>query len=196
MNPLRRELLQAVVEVARAIFRAQAASVAVLDHETGEFVFTAVAGAGEEIVGTRFAAGKGLAGTVAQSGEPLIADDLAGDASFARDVAQSTGYVPGAMMVAPLIRGDATLGVVSVLDRGATDRGPLQELELLARFAELAAVSLEATAAATVTPPEIAALVPRMGAVSDERRRSAARLLESLSELLDPPPDADDGLER
>ena len=99
-------------------------------------------------------------------------------------------------MVAPLLRGDATLGVVSVLDRGATDRSPLQELELLTRFAELAAVSLEATGEATVTPPEIATLVPRMGAVSDERRRSAGRLLESLSELLGPLPDADDGLER
>jgi signal transduction protein with GAF and PtsI domain len=197
VSALRRELLQAVVEVARAIFLAEAASIAVLDHESGEFVFTAVAGTGEEIVGSRFAAGKGLAGMVAQSGEPLIVDDLAGESHFARDVAESTGYVPNAMMVAPLIRGEDTLGVLSVLDRGATGRKPLEELELLARCAAQAAVSLEATADAPAVAPQIAALARRLDAVSHDRRGSAERLLASLSELLAPDPGADDdGLER
>jgi aspartate aminotransferase-like enzyme len=39
-----RELLQSVVEVARAIFRAKASSVFLLDEATDELVFEAVAG--------------------------------------------------------------------------------------------------------------------------------------------------------
>ena len=42
-----RALLQATVEVARAIFRAKAASVFLLDEEAEELVFEAVAGEGE-----------------------------------------------------------------------------------------------------------------------------------------------------
>ena len=53
MSEIRRELMQSVVEVARAIFLAEAASVAVLDPETDRFVFAAVAGAGsDDLVGT------------------------------------------------------------------------------------------------------------------------------------------------
>ncbi len=40
----RRELLQSIADTARAIFIAQAASIAVLDEPAGDFVFEAVAG--------------------------------------------------------------------------------------------------------------------------------------------------------
>ena len=43
-----RELLQSIVEVARAIFGATASSVFLLDEETDELVFEAVAGEGAE----------------------------------------------------------------------------------------------------------------------------------------------------
>jgi GAF domain-containing protein len=193
MSDLRRELLQSVVEVARVIFLAEAASVAVLDREANRFVFAAVAGAGsDDLVGTGFAAGQGLAGTVAQSGEPLIVDNLAGDGRFARDVAEGTGYLPNAMMVAPLLRGEHTLGVLSVLDRGATGRRPLEELEVLSRFADQAALSLEATAlapAAAAPAFDMSALEERLRTAPDDRRRSAEHLLAALSELLGPEPD-------
>jgi GAF domain-containing protein len=195
MSEIRRELLQSVVEVARAIFLAEAASVAVLDPETDRFVFAAVAGAGsDDLVGTGFAAGQGLAGTVAQSGEPLIVDDLANDTRFARAVAERSGYVPNAMMVASLLRGEDTLGVLSVLDRGTTGRRPLQELELLQRFADQAAIALEATSSAVpVAPSVVAALEQRLRSVPDARRRSAEHLLAALEELLAP---ASEDLER
>lgn len=196
MSELRRELLQSVVEVARAIFVAGAASIAVVDAETGRFVFAAVAGAGsDDLVGTGFAAGQGLAGAVAQSGEPLIVDDLTGDRRFARDVAEKTGYVPNAMMVAPLLRGERTLGVLSVLDRGVTGRRPLQELEVLSRLADLAAVSLQTTAAALAdsSPSPAASFDPgtldqRLRALPAPRRRSAEQVLAALGELLAPEP--------
>ena len=41
-----RELLQSIVEVARAIFRAKASSIFLLDEESDELVFEAVAGEG------------------------------------------------------------------------------------------------------------------------------------------------------
>ena len=60
----------------------------------------------------------------------MVVDDLTNDPRFARGVAEESGYVPTAMMVAPLLGEEDTLGVLSVLDRGRTGRTSLEELNL------------------------------------------------------------------
>jgi GAF domain-containing protein len=138
-----RALLQSVVDVARAIFVAAASSVFLLDDEAGELVFQAVSGEGEDmLVGTRFPAHRGIAGWVASSGQAMIADDLTLTRAFARDLAESTGYVPSALMAAPLLSEGRVLGVLEVLDPSPRPRGGLQDLDLLALFAGQAAIAL------------------------------------------------------
>src|SRR6476659_4675301 len=90
-----RSLLQATVEVARAIFRAKAASVFLLDEEADELVFEAVAGEGSDtLVGVRFPASTGVAGWVLVTRQPLVIDDLTRDPRFSRETAERTGFVP------------------------------------------------------------------------------------------------------
>lgn len=191
----RTELLESIVRVARAIFLAQAASIALLDDASQDFVFEAVAGQGaDRLVGMRFPAGQGVAGTVAQTGEPVIIDDLARDPRFARDVASDTGYVPQAMMVAPLERGERTLGVLSVLDRGRTGRTALQELELLVAFATQAALAVDvgesaqhAAALIEQAPAQlglVAHLAQRLDGLPPGRRDAGLRLLADLHTLI------------
>ncbi len=56
-------MLQSIVEVARSLFAAEAASILLLDEEANELVFDAVAGKGSrELLGDRFPAGEGVAG--------------------------------------------------------------------------------------------------------------------------------------
>ncbi|GAB3880572.1 hypothetical protein GCM10027612_08370 [Microbispora bryophytorum subsp. camponoti] len=119
-----RRLLQSTVEVARHVFSSAAASVFLVDQDTGDLIFEAVSGEGEQhLVGTRFAAGTGIAGWVAASGQPMIADEVAAVPQFAQDAAESTGYVPRSIMAAPVIREESCIGVLEVLDRSATWRG-------------------------------------------------------------------------
>ena len=60
-----------IVEVARAMFRAAASSIFLLDEATDELVFEAVSGEGEEeLIGRRFPSGTGIAGWVARAGSP------------------------------------------------------------------------------------------------------------------------------
>ncbi len=83
-----RPLLQAIVEVARAIFGARAASIMLLDEEAGELVFEAVTGEGEDTLGgPQDPQRHGIAGWVAASGQPLVVEDVATDPRFARDAA-------------------------------------------------------------------------------------------------------------
>jgi GAF domain-containing protein len=187
-----RALLQSIVDVARAIFLSQAASIAVLDAESGHFRFEAVSGEGaERLLGTTFPLGQGIAGTVAQTGEPMVVDDLTNDPRFARGVAEESGYVPAAMMVAPLLGEEDTLGVLSVLDRGRTGRTSLEELNLLGAFAEQAALALaldeSAGRAAALHGGDlerVMRLASRIDALSGPRRDAAVRLLDALEALL------------
>ncbi|MCH0543256.1 GAF domain-containing protein [Streptomyces sp. MUM 203J] len=178
LDAARRELLQSVVDVARAIFGAAAGSVFLLDEEADELVFQAVSGQGEDfLVGRRFPAGRGIAGWVATSGEPMVVDDLAADSSFDRELAESTAYVPNALMAAPLISDGRVLGVLEVLDPSPQARSGLQELDLLAMFARQAAAALRVAALAEA--PAVA--------VRPSRRADALRLLCDLEQLLREP---------
>ena len=143
-DPVMAELLQSVVDVARAIFGAAASSILLLDEEADELIFHAVSGEGQEfLVGRRFPAGQGIAGWVVGSGEPMVVDDLRSNASFDRSVAEATQYVPDALMAAPLVHGNRVLGVLEVLDPAPQARASLPELDLLFLFARQAATALQ-----------------------------------------------------
>jgi GAF domain-containing protein len=176
-DPLSRELLQSVVDTARAIFGAAASSVFLFDEERHELVFQAVSGQGQDVlVGRRFPAEGGIAGWVVMSGEPMVVDDLSRNNAFDRDFAESTEYVPNALMAAPLTHGDRVLGVLEVLDPAPQSRASLNELDLLALFARHAAVALRV-------------VVDRRrsdGAVLGSGGRAAAlRMTEDLRRLLE-----------
>jgi signal transduction protein with GAF and PtsI domain len=139
-----------VTAVARRVFGAAACSIAVLDEDADELLYVAASGAGAaEIIGTRLPIGRGFAGWVAQSGQPVAISDLAAgdDPRFARDVAETTHYVPDALMAVPIESVDRTLGVLTVLDRDASRPGAANDLELASAFAAQAAAGLLAAEA-------------------------------------------------
>lgn len=139
-----RALLQSIVDVARAIFGARASSIFLLDDETDELVFEAVSGEGEgELVGRRFPSSTGIAGWVLVTRQPLVIDDLQQDPRFAREAAESTGYVPHGLMAVPLLLDEDVLGVLQVLDRPNETSFSLAEMDLLTLFAHQAAIGLE-----------------------------------------------------
>ncbi|HEX4087578.1 MAG TPA: GAF domain-containing protein [Trebonia sp.] len=139
-----RRLLQSIVEVARTVFCAAAASVFLVDQDSGDLVFEAVCGEGEgHLVGSRFPADTGIAGWVASSGQPLLVDDVSRNPQFAPDAAKSTGYVPRSIMAAPLISHGECLGVIEVLDRGARQRGDLGDVDLLGLLAGELGIAVE-----------------------------------------------------
>ena len=189
-----RELLQSIVEVARAIFGARASSIFLLDSTTDELVFEAVAGEGaSSLVGQRLPSSTGVAGWVLVTGQPLVLDDLEGDPRFAREVAESTGYVPKSLMAVPLLHGEAVLGVLQVLDRPRRDRFSLQEMDLLGLFANQAAIALEllgrARRARSVVDDDsplgvLARLAGTLDALPEQRREPGLALLAALERVL------------
>jgi signal transduction protein with GAF and PtsI domain len=141
-------LCESVTATVCEVLGAAACSVAVIDEDADELQYVAASGAGAaQIVGTRLALGRGLAGWVAQSGQQIAVSDLGTDPRFARDVAESTGYVPSTLIAVPIESDESVLGVLTVLDRDAARAGAERDLELATAFAAQAATGLLAVEA-------------------------------------------------
>jgi GAF domain-containing protein len=192
-----RALLQSIVDVARAIFRAKASSILLLDEEADKLVFEAAADeASEALIGKRFPSSTGIAGFVLVSRQPLVIEDVLTDPRFSRETAESTGFVPKGLMAVPLLHDERVLGVLEVLDRPQDTRFTLAEMELLGLFANQAAIALDLLQRARraqdalrgdgdlgVLARVAEALEARRGE-DDPSREGALRLLAELEKLL------------
>jgi len=185
-----RALLQSIVDVARAIFGAEASSVFLYDEDADELVFEAVSGqGGDTLIGTRFPSSTGIAGFALVTRQPLVVDDLSNDPRFSRDRAASTGYVPNGIVASPLLHDERVLGVLSVLDRAADRPFGVAELELLSRFSTQAAIGLDLLlrarrARSALAGEGTAALVGRIASLLDEEEGDeGVRLLEALERI-------------
>jgi GAF domain-containing protein len=130
---------------------------------------------------------------VVSARQPIVLDEVSRDPRFSREAAESTGYVPKALIAVPLLRGDRVLGALSVLDRADDSAFGLEEMELLELFADQAAIALDIVqsargAARVLEGSGDVAVVSRLAAALEglegERREAAVRMLESLTELL------------
>jgi signal transduction protein with GAF and PtsI domain len=199
--------------VARRLFDAAACSIALVDEAAEELVFYATSGVGADtMMGVRVPVGQGIAGYVVATGQAIAIEDVTTDPRFARDVAESTGYVPRSILAAPLETGQGTIGVIEVLDRNA-DSG---DVELLSVFAYQAALAIESSrvfndlgrvlfeAAGRLTKDvplhdallaiaegapgpdadlaELAACFAELGALGEGERRTAVRLVRDFAE--------------
>jgi len=160
------ELLQSIVEAAARIFGAAAVGMALVDERAGELVFRVSTGAGSEnVVGMRIPLDQGIAGYVANTGQPIAISNVQSDPRFARDTAERTGYMPRSILAMPLIYNDRVIGVIEVLDKISAPAFGMQDMELLGLFAQQAAIAIHQS--------------QHLDALND-------LLVRSLHELLDP----------
>jgi GAF domain-containing protein len=186
-----RALLQSIVDVARAIFGAEAASIFLYDEDADELVFEAVSGqGGDTLVGARFPSSTGIAGFALVTRQPLVVDDLENDPRFSRERAASTGFVPTSIVAAPLLHDERALGVLSVLDRDPGRPFGVAQLDLLSRFSTQAAIGLDLLLSARRARSALdgdgtASAVARVAALLDDEDDDAGTaLLEAIERVL------------
>ena len=159
----------------RALFGAAACSCALVDDEGSELTYVAADGEGaREILGVVLPIGRGIAGWAAMSGQPIAVRDVRADPRFARDVAESTRYIPTALLAAPMFDAQGeVLGVLSVLDP-AVDESSDWTLAVLGTLASQVAalvVAVRRAPAAAADASRLEALGRRvLDAVEDYER--------------------------
>ncbi|MBI4051849.1 MAG: GAF domain-containing protein [Elusimicrobia bacterium] len=132
-------LLEILAEEVRTILSADRCTVFVVDKRKGE-LWSKVAH-GLERKEIRIPIGKGIAGYVAKSGEPINIKDAYQDMRFSQEQDKATGYKTNNMLVTPLKnRGGEPLGVFQVLNKkkGSFDEQDEGFLQLLSTIAATA----------------------------------------------------------
>ncbi len=139
------ELLRAILDVARRVILAEAASLFFLDDATGSLEL-AITSQSEGVFAQphlSVPAGRGIAGWVAKHGRPLLIPDAYADDRFYKEADKQTGFRTRSILCAPLIHAEKVIGVLQILnpkDREAFDES---DLEGFAAYANLTATAIE-----------------------------------------------------
>lgn len=138
-------LLHSIVETAAKIFGAAAASILLVNEAEEVLEFKVSFGSADhDLVGTKFPYDKGIAGYVFMTGQPIATSNVREDKRFDQDFAKSTGYVPNSILATPLISSDdRIIGVMEVLDKIDEASFDMQDMELMAMFAQQAALAID-----------------------------------------------------
>jgi Nif-specific regulatory protein len=137
------DLLELIIDTATRMLEAKASSLLLLDKKTKKLRFKVATGEkGEEIRQFEFNLGQGIAGIVAQTGEPLLIPDVTKDPRWYKEISASIGFETRSIACVPMQVDGEIIGVVEIIDK--EDGSPIRNEDMitLTAFAELASVAI------------------------------------------------------
>jgi GAF domain-containing protein len=142
-------LLDTTMDCALELLDAIDGSLMLIDEETDELVFVLVHGAVREtMTGHRFDRRKGIAGWVAERGEPAIVGNVRTDARFMPELDERFGFVTRSLVAVPLAARGKVLGVIEVLNKRSGEGFTDDDASVLSILAALSASALDYAASA------------------------------------------------
>ena len=134
------QLLELIIETATRMMDAKASSLLLLDSKTQKLYFKVATGAkGTDIKQFEIDLGQGIAGHVAQTGEPLLIPDVAEDPRWYKEISESIGFKTQSIACVPMKINGETIGVVEIIDKADGSSIREEDLKILSVFADLAA---------------------------------------------------------
>lgn len=156
-------LLQKIVQSAVTILNCEAGSLFLVDTDTGENVFrVAVGPVGQNLVGMRIPAGRGVVGEVIDTGLPIIINDAANDPRIYKATDNATGFFTRAVMTVPMRFQGKAVGALQLLNK--RDGSPFDEEDqnLLIAFATPSVIAIENARLFTQTDQALASRVEEL----------------------------------
>jgi class 3 adenylate cyclase/CheY-like chemotaxis protein len=137
-------VLEMIMEKSKEVMHAEASSLLMLDVSTGKLRFQVAKGAaGTALRSATVDLGHGIAGWVAQTGEPLLISDAYQDPRFDPSFDEKSGFRTRSILTVPLKAKTEVTGVVQVINKFDQDTFDEHDLELFHSFASQASVALE-----------------------------------------------------
>jgi signal transduction histidine kinase len=138
------EFLSNTMQLAADVMDAGASSLMLIDEERGELVFEVSHGGGSDVLRRqRMSIDEGIAGWVARTGKPTIANDARADARFNPRVDVRTGFLTQSIAAVPLKIKGRTMGVLEVLNKYSGGGFDSEDLRLLTSIGAQAAIAIE-----------------------------------------------------
>jgi len=139
-----RQLLEVIAEVATELTKTEAASIMLLDKNTGELYFETVTGPKkDEIKRVTVPLEGSIGGWIFTHNEPLIIRNPQTDPRHFRGTDIKTGFLTRSLMGAPLNFREETIGVIEVINRSVEEEFSHQDLETLTALAAQAAIAIQ-----------------------------------------------------
>jgi Nif-specific regulatory protein len=137
------QLLELILETGTRIMRAKASSLLLLDHKTRQLYFKVTTGdKKDEIKNFAIKLGQGIAGHVAETGKPLLIEDVAKDRRWYRSISDQIGFKTRSILCVPMKVQDKVIGAIEFINKIDGDSFHKSDLQLLSVFADLSAVAI------------------------------------------------------
>ncbi len=138
-----RKVIEVIMGKIQQLIPSEAWSMLLVDEERQELTFELALGEkGKDVSGLRVKMGEGVAGWVAQTGQPTIVNDTARDPRFTAKFDSETQFRTRSILCAPLISRGRTIGVVEIINRTG-GRFTRADLQLLMTLVEPCAIAIE-----------------------------------------------------
>ncbi len=137
------QLLELIIETATRMMDAKASSLLLVDKKTNKLYFKVTTGEKKvDIKKFEIDMGQGIAGYVAEKGEPLLIPDVSSDPRWYREISDSIGFTTSSIACVPMKIKGQTIGVVEIIDKVTGDPIQNEDLKILSVFADLAALAI------------------------------------------------------
>lgn len=138
-----RKIIELIMAKVQELIPSEAWSMLMVDEQRRELTFELALGEkGPDVAGFRVRLGEGIAGWVAESGQPVIVNDVRKDPRFTGQIDDQTQFRTRSILCAPLISRGRTLGVVEIINRRG-GRFSRADLDLLLTLVEPCAIAIE-----------------------------------------------------
>ncbi|MCP4347215.1 MAG: PAS domain S-box protein [Desulfobacterales bacterium] len=138
--------LEFITREVQNLINVEGASVILVDEETKEFFFRVASyddiRAGKILKETRFPLGKGIAGCVYRTGQPLVVQDTSESTEFFHQVDEKTGYQTKNILDVPICIRDRVIGVLCAVNKKHGDFDQA-DIEFLGTIANTVAIPIE-----------------------------------------------------
>ncbi|MBI1811291.1 MAG: diguanylate cyclase [Nitrospirae bacterium] len=172
-------LLQTILDKSAELLRAEQGSLMLLDHETETLLLKAKRGMNDSITEKlRIQKGEGIAGKVAELGEPFLVEDVENDPRINQK--NRLPYKTRSFVSVPITIQGRVIGVLNLSDKTTGEIFNKEDLELIQAFATQAAIVMERNVFYTQTKElrKLAITDPLTGLLN--RRYLSERLEEEL----------------
>jgi GAF domain-containing protein len=169
------QLLELIVETAIQVIAVRAGALFLINEETQELVFAVALGhKAEEARKFTVPLGRGIAGLVAVTGQPMAISDVERDPRLAPDIAGAIGYMPQSILCVPLSYNGRITGVLEFLDKEGAPSFSAKDMEILGLFANQAAVAIEQSRTHQNLVALMSEVLASLGGVAEERKARLA----------------------
>jgi len=137
-----KELLTQIIDLATKVIGAGTGSVMLLDTDKNMLRISASIGIKQEIIArTELPLGSSIAGTVAQTGKPVMIENIETDMEFKRKA--KVQYESKSLLSVPLQVKGEIIGVINLTDKLEEDKFSDEDLKLLTALASQAAIAID-----------------------------------------------------